>query len=251
MKKLRDEFTRRLLADGGIEKGMRVLDVGCGTGDLSIMASELAGDSGEVVGVDISEDALTSARNSIAEKRISTVTFIRAEIAKLPENIGTFDAIIGRRVLMYLDDAAQGIKSLLPHLTTNGKMIFQESDCMASSFCAQSMPLHTKVQTWMWDTVAKEGGDIHIGRQLYSLMRNAGLKILQTRAEAILHTYESGSDLGWVAKMMASRMISHGVVTSEEMDADTLENRLQLELKESGVPFIRDMAFGVCAEKHD
>jgi hypothetical protein len=151
---------------------------------------------------------------------------------------------------MYLDDAAQGINSLLPHLAANGKMIFQESDCMASSFCAQSMPLHTKVQAWIWDTVVKEGGDIHIGRRLYSLMRNAGLKILQTRAEAILHTYESGSDLGWVAKMMAPRMISLGVVTSEEMDAGTLEDRLQAELKESGAPFIRDMAFGVCAEKH-
>jgi cyclopropane fatty-acyl-phospholipid synthase-like methyltransferase len=249
MKKLRDEFTRRLLADGGIEKGMRVLDAGCGTGDLSVMASELAGDSGEVVGFDISEDALASARRTIEEKRISTVKFIRAEVGKLPGNLGAFDAIIGRRVLMYLDDAAQGIDSLLPHLAAKGKMIFQESDCMASSFCAQSMPLHTEVQGWIWDTVAKEGGDIHIGRLLYSLMKNAGLKILQTRAEAILHTYESGGDLGWVAKMMAPRMISLGVVTSEEMDADTLEDRLQAELKESGAPFIRDMAFGVCAEK--
>jgi ubiquinone/menaquinone biosynthesis C-methylase UbiE len=251
MDKLRDGFTQRLLTDGGIKKGMRVLDVGCGTGDLSVMASELAGDNGEVVGLDISENALAEARNAIGEKRISTVKFVQADITELPDNIGIFDAIIGRRVLMYLSDAALGINSLLPYLTANGKMIFQESDCMASSFCAQSMPLHTKVQTWIWNTVAKEGGEIHIGRQLYYLMRNANLKILQMRAEAILHTYESGSDLGWVAKIMAPRMISHGVVTLEEMDADTLEDRLQLELRESGTPFIRDMAFGVCAEKYN
>jgi hypothetical protein len=213
------------------------------------MVSELVGDSGEVVGFDISENALAAARKAIEEKRLSTVKFIRADMNKLPDGIGTFDAIIGRRVLMYLSDAAQSIDSLLPYLTANGKMIFQESDCMASSFCAQSMPLHTKVLAWIWDTVAREGGDIRIGRQLYSLMKNAKLKILQTRAEAILHTYESGGDLGWVAKMMASRMISLGVVTAEEMDAGTLEERLQSELRESGVPFVRDMAFGVCAEK--
>jgi hypothetical protein len=150
---------------------------------------------------------------------------------------------------MYQSDATQSINSLLSHLAANGKMIFQESDCMASSFLAQSMPLHTKVLTWMWDTVVKEGGDIHIGRQLYSLMKNAKLKILQMRAEAILHTYESGSDLAWVIKMMAPRMISCGVVTAEEMGTDTLEDRLQFELRESDTPFIRDMAFGVCAEK--
>jgi ubiquinone/menaquinone biosynthesis C-methylase UbiE len=248
MNKLRNEFTQRLLTDGGIKKGMRVLDAGCGSGDLSIMASELVGDMGEVVGFDISENALAAARNATEKKQMS-VKFILADITRLPEDIGVFDAIIGRRVLMYLSDAAQSINGLLPHLTVNGKMIFQESDCMVSSFCAQSMPLHTKVLTWMWDTVAKEGGDIHIGRQLYSLMKNAKLKILQMRAEAILNTYESGSDLGWVAKMMAHRMISHGVITAEEMDADTLEDRLQSERRESDTPFIRDMAFGVCAEK--
>jgi ubiquinone/menaquinone biosynthesis C-methylase UbiE len=250
---LRDEFTQRLLIDGGIKKGMRVLDVGCGTGDLSVMASEIAGDSGEVIGIDISGNALTAARNAIEEKGISNVKFVQADITELPEpeNIGTFDAIIGRRVLMYLHNAAQSINRLLTYLTANGRLIFQESDCMASSLCTQSMPLHTEVQAWIWDTVAREGGNVHIGRQLYSIMRSAKLKILQLRAEAILHTYESGSDLGWVAKMMAPRMISCGVVTAEEMDADTLEDRLQLESRDSGTPFIRDMAFGICAERHN
>jgi ubiquinone/menaquinone biosynthesis C-methylase UbiE len=100
MNKLRDEFTQRLLTDGGIKKGMRVLDVGCGTGDLSVMASELAGGRGEVIGLDISDEALAAARNAIEEKRISTVKFVQADITKPPDDIGVFDAIIGRRVLM-------------------------------------------------------------------------------------------------------------------------------------------------------
>jgi SAM-dependent methyltransferase len=245
----RDEFTRRLLADGGIGKGMRVLDVGCGTGDLSVMASELVGDGGEVMGIDISESALDAARNAIEKQGLSTVKFIRADLSEPPGDIGAFDAIIGRRVLMYMDDAAKSIDGLLSYLAAAGKMIFQESDCMASHFCAPSMPLHTKVQTWIWETVAKEGGNIHIGRQLYRLMKNAKLNISLTRAEAILHTAESGGDLGWVAKMMAPRMISRGVVTAEEMDLDTLEDRLHTELRESDTLFIRDMTFGVCAEK--
>jgi ubiquinone/menaquinone biosynthesis C-methylase UbiE len=44
---LRNEFFHRLLIDSGIRKGMRVLDVGCGRGDLSIIASELVGDTGQ------------------------------------------------------------------------------------------------------------------------------------------------------------------------------------------------------------
>ncbi|MDR1315952.1 MAG: methyltransferase domain-containing protein, partial [Spirochaetales bacterium] len=163
MNKLRDEFTERLLIDGGIEKGMRVLDAGCGSGDVSIMAAELMGNSGEVIGCDISENAITIAGNAVKEKHIPIVKFIQADISGLPDSIGSFDAIIGRRVLMYQSDAAQSIHSLLPYLAAKGKMIFQESDCMLSSFHACSMPLHTKVQAWIWDTVAKEGGNIHIG----------------------------------------------------------------------------------------
>jgi hypothetical protein len=68
------------------------------------------------------------------------------------------------------------------------------------------------------------------------------------RAEALLHTYETGSDLGWVVKMMIPRIVAHNVATAEELDIETLEERLQAERKTSQVPFIRDMAFGICAE---
>ncbi|MDR0409017.1 MAG: class I SAM-dependent methyltransferase [Spirochaetaceae bacterium] len=247
---LRNEFFHRLLIDSGIKKGIRVLDVGCGAGDLSIMAAELVGGSGEVTGVDISQDALAAAKKLIVEKCISNVRFIQADIAKLPNNIGVFDVIMGRRVLMYQSNASQTIEGLLPFLSENGKMIFQESERMADSFNFSMLPLHSKIQNWIWDTVEKEGGNSHIGMQLYSEMKNAGLKISLLRAEAILHTYESGSDLGWAAKMMASRMIEHNVVTAEELNVETLEYRLMNELKNSNIPFIRDIAFGICAEKH-
>jgi FkbM family methyltransferase len=94
IKLLRNEFTQRLVTDCGIKKGMRVLDVGCGSGDVSIMAAEMVGNSGQVVGFDISENALSIARSAVKEKHISIVQFIQADIAELPESIGTFDAII-------------------------------------------------------------------------------------------------------------------------------------------------------------
>jgi cyclopropane fatty-acyl-phospholipid synthase-like methyltransferase len=55
-------YTRALLLEAGVGPGMRVLDVGCGAGDVSLLAAELVGPSGEVVGLDINARALELAR---------------------------------------------------------------------------------------------------------------------------------------------------------------------------------------------
>jgi 2-polyprenyl-3-methyl-5-hydroxy-6-metoxy-1,4-benzoquinol methylase len=54
--------TDRLFRAAGIESGMRVLDVGCGAGDVALLAAGLVGSGGEVVGVDTDRSALEVAR---------------------------------------------------------------------------------------------------------------------------------------------------------------------------------------------
>lgn len=60
-------------------------------------------------------------------------------------------------------------------------------------------------------------------------MKRAGLTISLLRSEAILHTSEAGSDLGWVAKMMLPRITNFGVATEAEMKIDTFEDRLKMD----------------------
>lgn len=56
-------ITERLLRSAGIDAGMRVLDLGCGAGDVSMLAAELAGPAGFVVGIDRSQEVLKVARS--------------------------------------------------------------------------------------------------------------------------------------------------------------------------------------------
>ena len=57
-----DPFTRQYYRDAGIEPGMRVLDVGSGGGDAALVAAELVGKGGEVVGVDTAPAAVAAAQ---------------------------------------------------------------------------------------------------------------------------------------------------------------------------------------------
>ena len=76
-------FTRRLLARAGIEPGMRVLDVGCGPGDVTLLLSELVGADGSVVGVERDEQALTKARQRAAESDIENVEFVLGDFREV------------------------------------------------------------------------------------------------------------------------------------------------------------------------
>ena len=51
-------FTRQLFEQAGISSGMRILDVGCGAGDVAFLAAALVGPNGEVIGADRSAAAV-------------------------------------------------------------------------------------------------------------------------------------------------------------------------------------------------
>jgi ubiquinone/menaquinone biosynthesis C-methylase UbiE len=55
-------FTEQLLRDVTLRPGMRVLDVGCGNGDVTLLAAELVGPSGLAVGIDRSSEVPDAAR---------------------------------------------------------------------------------------------------------------------------------------------------------------------------------------------
>ena len=65
-----------LLRRAGIAPGQRVLDIGCGPGDLSLHAAELVGPQGRVVGIDASAAAIDAARTRAAKLGCGNVEFV-------------------------------------------------------------------------------------------------------------------------------------------------------------------------------
>jgi SAM-dependent methyltransferase len=119
-------FTRRLLERAGIEPGMRVLDVGCGPGDVSLLLCELVGADGSVVGVERDEQALARARQRAVEAAIENVEFVLGDFREVELAGGPFDALVGRMVLMYQGDPPAAVRAAARHVRPGGVVVFAE-----------------------------------------------------------------------------------------------------------------------------
>lgn len=243
------EMTQRLLVDAGIGAGMRVLDVGCGRGDVSFMAARLVGEQGQVLGVDRDPRPLEMARERARELNLPQATFAEADLSALPPEHGPFDAAIGRRVLMYQPDPIHAVRQLAAALRPGGLVVFQEHDSSMTPASLTPLPLHARVHGWIWQTVEREGADIHMGFHLASVLEQAGLTVTQIRAEAVVQTPKAHYAVGAIVRAMLPRIVRQGVASEDEINVDTLDQRLIDERQRANATYIGDMVFGAWARK--
>jgi ubiquinone/menaquinone biosynthesis C-methylase UbiE len=242
-------MTERLLVDAGLRAGMRVLDVGCGRGDVSFLVARLVGDRGQVLGIDRDARPLAVARERARELGFTSVTFAEGDLNALPPEHAGFDAVVGRRVLMYQPDPVEAVRGLVRALRPGGRVIFQENDSTMVPASLKPLPLHERVHRWMWQTVEREGANLHMGFDLPSVLELAGLTVEHVRAEAVVQTPKMHSGGAIIIRAMLPRIVQHGVATEEEMDVDTLDQRLLEERGKANATYVGDMVFGAWARK--
>ena len=119
--------TRMIFAEAGIRPGMRVLDLGCGAGDVAFVAADLVGPDGFVVGVDRSPDALARARLRAGQRGLTQVQFVEGDIND-PAPGGPFDAMVERLVLWLVPDPAALLRRQATVLRPGGLVVPVEAD---------------------------------------------------------------------------------------------------------------------------
>ncbi|WP_170368463.1 class I SAM-dependent methyltransferase [Ruegeria arenilitoris] len=113
-----------VLDQAELEPGMRVLDIGCGTGASTIAAAQRVGPQGHVLGGDISEPFLSRARERALSAGVENVDFqcVDAQVARFPE--GAFDAAISRFGVMFFQDSVAAFANIAKALAPGGQMTF-------------------------------------------------------------------------------------------------------------------------------
>lgn len=89
---------------GRLEPGERVLDVGSGAGTDSLVAAQMVGPDGSVVGIDMTPEMLEKARAGAAELGLQNVSFVAGEAEQLPFSEESFDVVISNGVIDLIPD---------------------------------------------------------------------------------------------------------------------------------------------------
>ncbi|WP_231621799.1 class I SAM-dependent methyltransferase [Sphingomonas sp. 37zxx] len=237
----------RFFGDIGITPGARVLDVGCGNGDLSRYVAGIAGPGGEVVAIDRSEHALAMARTNDAKSGAAPIQYRAVDLSGDLPDLGRFDAIVGRRVLMYLPDAAKTLEWLASLAKPDAILAFQEHARAGLPAGLGDLALHRQLYDWNWSTVAAEGGDVGLALRLAELMQQLGLSVEEARAEAVLLHPNQPSFVPTLTHAMLPRIVERGIATVEQIDPDTLAQRIEDEHRAAGGTIVWDLAFLVAA----
>lgn len=225
--------TRRLFAAAGLAPGMRVLDIGCGAGDVSLLAAELVGPAGAVVGVDKDGAILEAARARAASAGLANVSFVPGDLADLALD-GRFDALVGRFVLMYLPDPAATLRALRPRLRPGAIVACLEFDFTYAPFgaCPPS-PLLDQMLGWFRQTAPRAGAELAMGTKLAATYRRAGLPAPQLESSAPMGTGPDWPGYDYVENTLRSFLplaIRFGIATAEEADVATFAERLRREV---------------------
>lgn len=112
----------RLLASASPAPGERVLDVACGTGLVAFGAAKEVGPRGSVVGVDLSEAMVESARHRAVADGVANVRFERMSADRLELADASFDVALCALGLMYVPEPAQALREMRRVLRPGGRM---------------------------------------------------------------------------------------------------------------------------------
>jgi 2-polyprenyl-3-methyl-5-hydroxy-6-metoxy-1,4-benzoquinol methylase len=225
------ELTEEVFVRAGIGAGMRVLDVGCGAGDVSLLLARMVGPSGAVIGVDRSEEAVAMATARAQAMGLAQVSFSQGDIEHISLD-RPVDAAVGRFVLMYSADPSVSLRRIAGNVRAGGIVAFQEMN-VAEAKSFPQVELYEQSMRRIIETLHREEVKTLMGLRLYRTFVEAGLPppemIMGARVEG------SSDSLGYqivaqVVKSLLPVMEKLGVANGKEIQIETLAQRLRDEV---------------------
>ena len=197
-------WTEHFLRAGGLRPGMSVLDLGSGIGDVTLLAAEIVGPHGAVLGLDRDEVITDKARLRIANEGLTgNVGFEVADLGEFRPG-GLVDAVIGRFILLYQQDAESILRRYARFLRPGGVVIFHELDMTNAYQSWPACPVFDEPYQLLASAFLATGAVPDFGRRLASAYLAAGLPLPTIEAVTPVVSGPESPVLDWLARTLRS-----------------------------------------------
>lgn len=155
-----------------LRPGLRVLDVGCGPGSITLdIASEVA--PGHVVGLDQEPSQVELAWGAARDAGVGNVSFERGSVYALPFADGSFDIVFAHAVFEHLADPRTALSEIQRVLVAGGRVALRSPDWGGFVVAPSNAKTEAAIATYR-ALQERNGGNVHAGRQLGASLRAAG-----------------------------------------------------------------------------
>lgn len=185
-----------------LRAGMRVLDVGCGPGSITLDLAALVGVDGQVTGIEVVEEPLDAARAAAAARGDTRTEFQLGDVYALDFADDEFDVVHAHQVLQHLADPVSALREMR-RVTKPGGLIAVRDVDYGTCVWAPQLPA---LDHWLavYDRVARSNdGEPNAGRFLSGWSRAAGLEDARLTASAWI--FATADEREWWGSTWAER----------------------------------------------
>ncbi len=196
-----------------LRAGDRIVDAGCGTGLLIQGMVSIVGDSGQIVGIDFSNDMLDIARSRF--EAVDNVTLQQGSIADLPLDSDSFNAASCTQTLLYVDDVEKAVSELYRVLKPGGRIAILETDWRGLILHSDDNTLTERIIT-AWD---KAVSSPNLPVKLTPLLKSQGFSAIKAKAIPIVNTsYSSSNFSAMMLDFFAKSAVKQGVIDKQQSE---------------------------------
>src|SRR5262245_21115076 len=207
-----------------LRPGMRLLDVGCGPGSITRgLAERLV--TGQVVGLDLSRDALDAARRDAAARGLHNLRYEEGSVYRLPFPEASFDVAYAHQVLQHLRERGAALAEMLRVVRPGGLIAVRDIDWGTVAYWPRDPWIDRFVddhqRAWY-----QNGGEPRMGRQLRALFNQAGVADLRITAAVWCYatpgeTHEWGDSYAdrLLTSPMGGRLVEYGHASRADVEA--------------------------------
>jgi SAM-dependent methyltransferase len=215
--------TRRVLLEAGLQRGMRVADLGCGVGMVTALLAELVGAEGHVVGIDASAAQLAQARERLHPSG-TNVRFIEASATDTGLPPESFDLIYCRFLLLHLPKPEEALCEMRALLKPNGILVCEDGDLTSAG--SEPPSAYGAFADLFGRLGPLRGVDYTLGRRLFQMVQAAGFPAPEiTFNQPVLARGEHKRFLELSVAEAGPAFVDAGLITVEEWERTLVEMR--------------------------